>query len=123
MTAANSYTERVEQAAQLLAHFEGADAFNSEHDGSPDRTAVREQYRSRATALLANAGTPPVKRRPAAKMPTDRADRVLGLSFDRKMTAAHLAVLTPEEITELFQAVYTVAALTELAEKRVVDRS
>ncbi|MCG5464319.1 hypothetical protein MED01_002485 [Micromonospora sp. MED01] len=55
--------------------------------------------------------------------PGTRTDAVVALSFDTRLTAAQLASLSPDQITRLFQAVHTVANLTEVAQKNAADSS
>ena len=104
--------ERIERAAQALAHFEGSDVFDQMDTAEGD--AGREAYRARVAALLAR--TVPLSERPAAqrreRISAAGPDPVLALSFNRQVTADVLADLTPDEITALFGALHTIASIT-----------
>lgn len=104
--------DRTERAAQSLAIFEHSDAFTSPID-TAEREAARTRYRHRAAGLLARAGTPSSTGRRRITPPVRTDDAVLALSFDQIITAETLAALTPEEITELFGALHTVASIAQ----------
>jgi hypothetical protein len=51
------------------------------------------------------------------------SDVLLALSLDCRLTPAHLAALSPEQIKALIEAADTVVSLTNLAEQAIVDRA
>ncbi len=104
--------DRIERAARTLAYFEGSDVFD--RIDTAEANVGRDVYRSRAAALLAR--TVPLAERPTTqrqeRTPPTRPDPILALSFNRQITSAKLAALSPGEITALFRALSTIATIT-----------
>ncbi|MEV5211244.1 hypothetical protein AB0K35_27610 [Micromonospora sp. NPDC053740] len=109
-TTTEAVDERIERAARALAYFEGSDAFDQ--PDTPDCEVARDVYRTRVAALLART-VPASQRGARPQPPAVRPDPVLAWSFNRHITADQLAALAPGEITALFGALNTIAAVTQ----------